>query len=438
MKKLFLSFSFLLIIAFSYNVFGQPVFEENFDYPVGDSLINHGWTNHSGTGNQISVTASSLTYDGYPSSGIGNSTTVIGGSGSREDSHRDFTEQNAVYASLLVNVANASTTGDYFFHLAPTFPTSTFRGRILIKDNGAGNLQFGVSKGSSTEVVYTTAAYLYNVTYLLVLEYESIGDLGNDDVVRLFINPDLSKLESDTAKVTSVDTTSDILVGSVALRQGTPNYTIQVDGIRIAVSWNTVLPAELISFTASAGNKGVQLKWTTATELNNFGFEIQRTPLIPPFDKGGTQGGWTRVTFIEGNGTTTKPKEYSYTDRPSISGKYLYRLKQVDFNSSYEYSQVVEVNYVISRFELFQNYPNPFNTSTTISFSLPQATDVSLKVFNILGQEVETLVNGFWEEGIHSINYDAESAIGGLNSGIYLYRIEAGYFTQVKTMTLLK
>ncbi|MBE0538761.1 MAG: T9SS type A sorting domain-containing protein, partial [Ignavibacterium sp.] len=112
-----------------------------------------------------------------------------------------------------------------------------------------------------------------------------------------------------------------------------------------------------------------------------------------------------------------------------------YRLKQVDFNGTFEYSKAVEVEVVApNKFELAQNYPNPFNPSTSIKFSLPQAGNVKLAVYNLLGQEVQTLLNGFKDAGVHTVSFEAKN----LNSGIYLYKLEANGLTSVKKMTLIK
>ena len=186
------------------------------------------------------------------------------------------------------------------------------------------------------------------------------------------------------------------------------------------------LPVELTSFAASVVGNSVNLNWSTATELNNSGFEVQRKI---------TENGFITIGFIKGNGTTTQTKNYSYIDENLVSGTYSYRLKQVDFDGSYSYSKVVETEVVTpTKFELSQNYPNPFNPSTSIKFSLPESGIVKLAVYNLLGQEVKTLVNGFKAAGSYSINFDASN----LSSGLYLYKIEVNSITQTKKMTLIK
>ncbi len=176
----------------------------------------------------------------------------------------------------------------------------------------------------------------------------------------------------------------------------------------------------------SVDGNDVILNWSTATELNNSGFEVQRSTAGNEF---------ATVGFVNGHGTTTEAKDYRFVDANLTTGNYSYRLKQVDFNGTFSYSD--EVNAEITspvQFELAQNYPNPFNPSTTIKFSIPQSSNVTLKIFNTLGQEVSTLINQTMESGVHTINFDASQ----LNSGIYFYKLDAGSYSEVRKMTLIK
>lgn len=193
---------------------------------------------------------------------------------------------------------------------------------------------------------------------------------------------------------------------------------------------DTPVPVELESFTANVNGTDVTLNWTTATETNNQGFEIERTSSsATPVEV------WENIGYVAGFGTTTETKSYSFTDGNISAGKYIYRLKQIDFDGTFEYSSEVMVKVSVpNEFALEQNFPNPFNPSTTIEFAIPQASYVNLKVYNILGQEVKTLISGFKDAGAHTINFDAKE----LNSGMYLYKLEAGSFTQVRKMLLLK
>jgi len=221
---------------------------------------------------------------------------------------------------------------------------------------------------------------------------------------------------------------------------GSENLQIEVayNGDSFNINWiafddmclDYVVPVELTSFTAKAYANEVQLSWITATETNNQGFEVQRSK----------DGEFQTIAFVSGNGTTTETHAYAYTDKDVNAGSYSYRLKQVDFDGTFEYSKVVEVEVSVPTvFALEQNYPNPFNPSTTINFSLPVDSKVSLKVFDVLGQEVANLVNGNLVAGLHKVNFNASA----LNSGVYMYRIEATgnngtNFTSVKKMILTK
>ncbi len=191
------------------------------------------------------------------------------------------------------------------------------------------------------------------------------------------------------------------------------------------------VPVELISFTADLINNTVKLQWKTATETNNYGFEIERNKLI---DKS-YQTEWERIGFVEGNGTTTEEENYSFTDKTFEPGRYEYRLKQIDLDGSFEYSNIIEVEFLSpEEFSLSQNYPNPFNPSTTIEYTLPESGNVKLIVINSLGEEVATLVNKYQESGSYKFNFDARD----LASGIYFYKITAGTFANTKKMILMK
>jgi photosystem II stability/assembly factor-like uncharacterized protein len=194
------------------------------------------------------------------------------------------------------------------------------------------------------------------------------------------------------------------------------------------------LPVELTSFTATSNAGQVILNWQTATEINNSGFEVERKV-------GSAISIWEKVGFVDGNGTTAETKAYSFTDNNVSAGNYLYRLKQIDYNGTFEYSNVIvaEVDFALKEFVLNQNYPNPFNPSTVISFQLAAGSQVTLRIFNVIGEEVATLVNEKLEEGIY--NYEFEAA--ELNSGIYFYTIDVieangSKYSSTKKMMVIK
>ena len=188
------------------------------------------------------------------------------------------------------------------------------------------------------------------------------------------------------------------------------------------------IPVELMDFTATETGSTVILKWFTATEHNNRGFDIQRK----------SNDEWETISFIAGKGNSTEKTAYQYTDNllnSGITGKINYRLKQIDFDGTIKYSNITEVRIdPPAEYKLGQNFPNPFNPATNINYQLPTESFVSIKVFNILGKEVATLVNEKQQAGNHSVKFDA----GNQPNGVYLYRINSGNFSQVKKMILLK
>jgi hypothetical protein len=193
------------------------------------------------------------------------------------------------------------------------------------------------------------------------------------------------------------------------------------------------VPVELTSFTASIQSGVVSLSWTTATELNNLGFELERKIITV-----GNEGEWVSIGFVEGNGSTTEPKAYSYTDQiGDIEATALkYRLKQIDFDGSFEYSDEVEViNPTIPHeYSLSQNYPNPFNPSTKISWQSPVGSWQTLKIYDMLGNEVATLVDEYKTAGAYEIEWDASE----FPSGVYFYQLKSIEYVDTKKMILLK
>ncbi|AFH50644.1 Hypothetical protein IALB_2941 [Ignavibacterium album JCM 16511] len=186
------------------------------------------------------------------------------------------------------------------------------------------------------------------------------------------------------------------------------------------------LPVELVSFAANVVNGKVKLSWTTATEINNSGFEVERN----------SDGTFKSIGFVDGRGTTNERQSYSFIDENPGRGIIQYRLKQVDFNGTYSYSDVVEVDLSTpTSFDLAQNYPNPFNPTTTIRYSIANPVNVSLIIYNTLGEEVMTLVNNqFTEPGVYNVVFDASN----LASGTYIYRLTVGDFVMTKKMVLTK
>jgi hypothetical protein len=225
-------------------------------------------------------------------------------------------------------------------------------------------------------------------------------------------------------------------------------YAISADTVsELSDTAHVIVPVELTSFLGTVTGTSVNLLWSTVTELNNKGFDIERTPLSSPFIKGGKQLQWETIAFVEGKGTTTEENNYNYIDDytyTAVKGVIKYRLKQIDYNGSYEYSDMVEVNvdFTPKDFVLYQNYPNPFNPSTKIKYALADRMRVKLKVYNPIGEVVTLLVDELQEEGIYEVEFNAAL----YKNGVYFYRIQMSnassgssqVFVETKKMILLK
>ena len=201
-------------------------------------------------------------------------------------------------------------------------------------------------------------------------------------------------------------------------------YSIN-EGNTITIS--STVPVELASFTSAVTSTGIVLDWTTATETNNQGFDIERSTDGTTF---------SNIGNVPGNGTSTEVHRYSFVDNSGFAGNAAYyRLKQIDFDGSFTYSSVINVLVNgVKEFKLTQNYPNPFNPSTKIAYSVPVSGNVSMVIYDNLGEEVATLVNENKAAGTYNVEFDASS----LPSGIYFYSLTSGNFTETKKMILLK
>jgi len=188
------------------------------------------------------------------------------------------------------------------------------------------------------------------------------------------------------------------------------------------------VPVELVSFTATVSGNIVNLNWMTATETNNSGFEILRFTQNDNKD-------WERIAFVEGKGTTTESSNYSFIDENVSPGIYQYRLKQIDYDGTFSFSNEVMVEIETPKeFSLGQNFPNPFNPSTKIKYTIPSDGYVTLKVYDILGNEVSTLVDEFKQAGTFDVTFDGSN----LSSGVYYYRLTSGELTSTKKLMLLR
>jgi hypothetical protein len=202
------------------------------------------------------------------------------------------------------------------------------------------------------------------------------------------------------------------------------NYNYIID------NWmnSNLVPVELVSFTAEVLESAVMLKWSTASEINNKGFIVQMRE----------ENKWNDIEFIQGFGTTTERKFYYYLHKINAvqNNSLEYRLKQIDYDGTVSYSDIVKAEIAAApiSYELYQNYPNPFNPETKIIYAIPQPGLVTLKVYDMLGREIKTLVNEIKQRGIFSVDFRTD----GISSGTYFYKIQSGEFSDTKKMTILK
>ena len=198
-------------------------------------------------------------------------------------------------------------------------------------------------------------------------------------------------------------------------------------GLKVCDARITPLPIELLSFTAEIVDNKIKLEWKTATEVQNSGFDIER--------RKADKNDWTKLGFVQGHGNSSSPNNYYFIDFPEGTGKYYYRLKQTDFNGIFVYSPQINITtFSPSKLTLAQNYPNPFNPTTSIEYSVPGKSFISLKVFDILGREKASLINEEKESGSYKIEFNA----AGLTTGAYFYKLQSGSSVQTRKMIVLK
>ncbi|GAB4294312.1 MAG: hypothetical protein Kow0098_15820 [Ignavibacteriaceae bacterium] len=220
------------------------------------------------------------------------------------------------------------------------------------------------------------------------------------------------------------------LIGSYFTSLNAPKdylaYGVGPQGYIVSYLDTAIIPVELVSFTVEKINEKIILNWTTATETNNYGFEVLRS--IDSFN-------WETIGFVVGNGTTTKKNNYSFDDNEIFSDHYYYKLKQVDFDGSSKFSEILEIKILINKYSLLQNFPNPANPKTRITFSIPEKTIVKLNLYSITGELIKELVNEEKEKGIYQVDID----LSKYASGMYFYRMttNSGY-TATKKLIILK
>ncbi len=420
MKRILLTLSVTLGVLVAQ---AQNLLNENFSYNVGQLTANGGGSNVSG-GNwtliggtvQLTVDTGSLTYASYLSSGIGNKLRMRDTSASAEDSYRNFSANistGSVYASFLLQVNDTarmldnSTAGDYAISFLPSGSTTNYAARLTFRKASSGNafnLGIRTTSTGSTVVVYSPVNYTPGVTYLVVIGYTVVTGAANDTSY-LWVNPTLNgTIPAPDAKCPQLGASTDAVdLGRFAVRQsgGTPDLFL--DGIRVGTSWtNSVVPVKLLNFDAVSANKQTILNWSTASELNNQGFDIQKSTDGKSFES---------IGFVKGNGTTDKVSQYTFTDFSTTSGTVFYRLKQIDFDGAFTYSPVVSVKNKELSVELT---PNPFSGTLVIN---SETTITQVEIADITGK---TRMSHSFDTNKAMINTDE------LSSGIYFVKIYSG------------
>jgi hypothetical protein len=321
-----------------------------------------------------------------------------------------FASNDLIYASVgsQNGVIQAGTPGQAMY----TITLVTF----ALGDDGTGSSYMPVLIGSSLPVGASFSFIDGTATY-------SAGKITVPDAIpgTIIMIYDITLVISNTA-ATPDGVTSGMMIRFIK-QDGNG-----IESTSFSYEVTAPVPVELTSFSGTVSCNAVSLKWATATEVSNYGFEIERSSSSLSTD-------WQKIGFVNGSGNSNSPKEYSYTDNNLRSGSYSYRLKQIDNDGSYDYSNIVEIKIGLpTNLELNQNYPNPFNPSTTISFTIPNSGDVSLKIFNALGEEVATLLDGYREAGVYAVNFNAVN----LPSGMYIYQMKTNQTLLTKKMSLLK
>jgi len=271
-----------------------------------------------------------------------------------------------------------------------------------------------------TSFIYHETNYLPDS--LLVQTYDTLGTKLWDTSGVLISHPSIEYQSFTT------DGYGGFIVGGVI-----NNFTVVAQQVSKYGNLGEVIPIpiELVSFTVSAEENKVILRWVSATEINNYGFEIERLQN----SKIDGLSEWKKIGFVQGFGTTTEPKSYSFIDKVVTTGIYKYRLKQIDYDGSFEYSNIAEVAVGNpSGYLLEQNYPNPFNSSTIIKYQIPKDESVRINLYNILGEKILTLFEGEQESGEHQIRLSSDK----LPSGNYFYSLEAASTRQIKKLTIIK
>ena len=423
MKKIkseFLVISFVILSIFLINkyCFSQLLIE-NFDYSEGDFLIDHNWTAHSSPGtNPVTIAEDGLDYKKHPGTGIGKA-ALLDNTG--EDVNFTFTPQSSgnIYYSFLVRITNISS--GYFIHLRRS--ATLFAARVFIQ-NSEGNLQFGLSNTNTG--TFSPTNFSTETTYLCIVKY----DISSTGIASLWVfstgvPPDESSAGDPLIEISGSGQEE---ISHICLRQYSSSQNITVDAIRIATSWGDMsLPVTLTDFSAFYENEKVMISWTTESELENLGFNLYRST------NSNDQFSMINDRLIPGAGNSSSRHEYTYTDGDIVTGMtYYYKLEDVSLSGqtgllgpvSVTIPPQAEQNSDDSGFYLGPNFPNPCNPRTEIQFVVAEPCQVTLEVYDLLGNRIKTLTDAGYDRGDYSLIWDGTDDQGHLvGSGVYFYRM---------------
>jgi len=287
---------------------------------------------------------------------------------------------------------------------------------ILLNDYNSVNPGFTISGNSTINIGSTDNIYVSSAP-------SGYWEISNYDSTQASIPPDS---DNDTVLVSAGNKLGHFVLYFIAHFDGFRDTLISKH-----VYVDNPYPVDLTSFIASVSGRDVNLKWSTSEELNNYGYEIEKSNV-----KSQTSNEWSKVGFVSGSGTSTDIHNYEFTEKGLNSGKYNYRLKQIDFNGNFEYFDLAEdvMIGIPLKYYLSQNYPNPFNPVTNFEFGISKLGFVTLKIYDVMGRELITLVNENKEPGYYTVRFDGSN----LSSGVYFYRMTAGEFVAVKKFVLMK
>ena len=364
MKKIL---TFLLIGA-ALNGFAQTPLMDNFNYTTNDSLaavgFNNGWIIASGTTtNAIRANATGLTYSSYVGSGIGNAASLTtSGQDVVKDAKTSYTS-GSVYGSFLLNVTAAQAAGDYFFGFLPQTSTTAFTARTFIKLSSTGYYKIGIMKASTTleTTAYSADSFALATTYLCVVKYTFYTTSTTDDSLKIYMfSSGIPASEPATPVVATIGGTNTdaTVIGRVFLRQGTAANapTLTIDAIRFSNSWaDGPLAVKINAFKGNLLDGKAFLNWSTLTETNNHGFELERSYNGKDFET---------IGFVKGAGNSNKLNNYQFVDENVNANLAYYRLKQIDFDGQFEYIETITLQ---SDEMIVEVTPNPFAEEININ-----------------------------------------------------------------------